>query len=284
MTYPISKIRSDFPILSRKVNNKNFVYLDSASSAQKPNSVIDAESEFYRNKYASVHRSIHTLSNEATILMENIRKKIAIFINASSTNEIIFTKGATEGINLIANSWGRNFMNPGDNIIITEMEHHSNIVPWQILAKEKNLIIRYIPLLPDGNLNISKIPYLVDEKTRLFAITQVSNVLGTLNPLSKIINIIRKNSNALIIIDGAQGIMHQNVDVQNLDCDFYVFSAHKIYGPSYMGVLYGKKELLDSMPPWQGGGSMINTVSLKSDTTFNDIPWKFEAGLSLIHI
>jgi len=277
MTYPIERVRSDFPILAREVNGQPLVYLDSAASAQKPKVVIDAESEFYRHGYAAVHRGIHTLSAEATTRMEDVRAQAARFINAASVDEIIFVKGTTEGINLVANSYGRQFLQAGDNLIITEMEHHSNIVPWQILAAEKQLDIRVIPLLPDGTLDESALPGLIDQRTRLLAITQVSNVLGTVNPLERIIATARA-ANLIVLVDGAQGIMHQQVDVQALDCDFYVFSGHKIYGPSGIGILYGRKQLLDRMPPWEGGGSMIRSVSLSEGTTFLEPPWRFEAG------
>lgn len=278
MTYPIARIRSDFPILARQVNDKPLTYLDSAASAQKPNAVIDCESDYYRQGYAAVHRGIHTLSSEATTRMENVRQQVARFINAASADEIVFVKGATEGINLVANSWGRQHLQPGDNILITEMEHHANIVPWQMLAQEKQLTLRYIPLLPDGTLDVAKLPALIDDRTRLFAVTQVSNVLGTLNPLPELIAKVRAACDAVVVVDGAQGVMHQKVDVQALDCDFYVFSGHKIYGPTGIGILYAKKALLDAMPPWEGGGSMIRTVSLTAGTTFNDAPWRFEAG------
>ncbi|AHF74154.1 Cysteine desulfurase SufS subfamily [Candidatus Sodalis pierantonius str. SOPE] len=278
MTYPIARIRSDFPILARQVNDRPLTYLDSAASAQKPNTVIDCESDYYRQGYAAVHRGIHTLSSEATTRMENVRQQVARFINAALADEIVFVKGTTEGINLVANSWGRHNLRPGDNIVITEMEHHTNIVPWQMLAEEKQLLLRYFPLLPDGTLDIARLPALIDERTRLFAVTQVSNVLGTRNPLPELIAQVRAASDAVVLVDGAQGIMHQKVDVQALDCDFYVFSGHKLYGPSGIGILYAKKALLDAMPPWEGGGSMIRTVSLTEGTTFNDAPWRFEAG------
>ncbi|KYP97482.1 cysteine sulfinate desulfinase [Sodalis-like endosymbiont of Proechinophthirus fluctus] len=278
MTYPIERIRSDFPILARQVNHCQLTYLDSAASAQKPDAVIDCESDYYRQGYATVHRGIHTLSSEATARMENVRKQVARFIHAALADEIVFVKGATEGINLVANSWGRYNLRPGDNIIITEMEHHANIVPWQMLAKEKQLSLRYIPLLPGGTLDVARLPVLIDERTRLFAVTQVSNVLGTRNPLPELIAQVRATSDALVLVDGAQGIIHQKVDVQALDCDFYVFSGHKLYGPTGIGILYAKKALLDAMPPWEGGGSMIRTVSLTEGTTFNDAPWRFEAG------
>lgn len=278
MIYPIARIRSDFPILARQVNDKPLIYLDSAASAQKPNAVIDCESDYYRQGYAAVHRGIHTLSSEATTRMENVRQQVARFIHAASSDEIVFVKGATEGINLVANSWGRQNLQPGDNILITEMEHHANVVPWQMLAEEKQLSLRYISLLPDGTLDVAKLPALIDDRTRLFAVTQVSNVLGTLNPLPELIAKVREACDAVVLVDGAQSVMHQKVDVQAQGCDFYVFSGHKIYGPTGIGILYARKALLDAMPPWEGGGSMIRTVSLTEGTTFNDAPWRFEAG------
>ncbi|TKI05636.1 cysteine desulfurase SufS [Martelella alba] len=278
MSYPIERIRADFPLLAQEVNGQPLVYLDSAASAQKPHVVIDAEGDFYRHGYAAVHRGIHTLSADATARMEGVRAQAAKFIHAASEEEIIFVKGTTEGINLVANSYGRHFLRPGDNLILTEMEHHSNIVPWQIIAEEKRLEIRFLPLLPDGTLDEEKLPSLIDGRTRLLAITQVSNVLGTVNPLERLIARARAETDLVVLVDGAQGIMHQGVDVQALNCDFYTFSGHKIYGPSGIGILYGKKALLDRMPPWEGGGSMIREVSLREGTTFLDAPWRFEAG------
>ncbi|MBX4181155.1 cysteine desulfurase SufS [Sodalis sp. CWE] len=278
MTYPIIQIRSDFPILTQQINKKPLIYLDNASSTQKPNVVINRERDFYRKEYATVHRGVHTLSNTATAHMENVRQKVANFIHATSSKEIVFTKGATESINLVANSWGRHYLKSGDNVIISQMEHHANIVPWQILAKEKKLNLRFLPLLPDGTLNISLLPTLIDERTRLFAVTQASNVLGTVNPLLELIDQIRKSCNAMVLVDGAQAITHKKVDVQALDCDFYVFSGHKIYGPTGIGILYAKEAILESMPPWEGGGSMIRIVSFTEETTFNEVPWRFEAG------
>lgn len=277
MKYPIEKIRSDFPILKKKINNFPLTYLDNAASTQKPNIVIDCINNFYSFKYSSVHRSTHSLSNKLTHIMEKTREQLANFINASSSSEIIFVKGTTEGINLVANSWGYRYLNSGDNIIITMMEHHANIIPWQILANNKKISLRYIPLLPNGKLDLNQLPFLIDNRTRLISITHISNVLGTYNPIKKIISKIRSISEALIFIDGAQCIMHKKIDVQMLDCDFYVFSGHKIYGPSGIGVLYIKKEILNSMIPWEGGGSMINKVKLYG-SNFNDIPWRFEAG------
>ncbi|CUX96701.1 cysteine desulfurase SufS [Candidatus Doolittlea endobia] len=278
MTYPIVRIRSEFPMLARKINDKQLTYLDSAASAQKPNVVIDCESDYYRKGYAAVHRGIHTLSNEATTRMENVRQQVARFIHAASADEIVFVKGATEAINLVANSWGCQYLQSGDNILITEMEHHANIVPWQMLAEKKHLSLRYIPLLPDGTLDIAKLPVLIDDRTRLFAVTQISNVLGTPNLLSKLISEVRTTNDVMVLVDGAQGVMHQKVDVQTLDCDFYVFSGHKLYGQTGIGVLYARKALLDIMPPWEGGGAMIQSVSLTEGTTFNKAPWRFEAG------
>lgn len=278
MTYPINKIRFDFPILSRKIHGHPLTYLDSAASSQNPKVVLDCKINFYRNRYAAVHRGIHTLSSEATNQMENVRVQIAKFINASSSKEIIFVKGTTEGINLVANAWGRKFLKPGDNIILTEMEHHANIVPWQMLSKDKKIEIRFIPILPNGTLDINSLPKLIDDNTRFFSIIHISNVLGTQNPISEIIAKVRTAGNIIVLVDGAQYIMHHKVNVQKLDCDFYVFSGHKMYGPSGTGVLYGKKELLESMPPWQGGGSMIRKVSLTKETTYTDVPWRFEAG------
>ncbi|AGC03641.1 cysteine desulfurase [Candidatus Blochmanniella chromaiodes str. 640] len=275
--YPIEKIRSDFPILNRMINKYPLTYLDSAASAQKPNIVIDSQTHYYRNEYAAVHRGTHTLSTESTNQMETVRLRIANFINASK-EEIVFVKSTTEAINLIANSWGHNFINYGDNIIISEMEHHANIVPWQVLSKHKKIVLHYIPLTPNGTLDISRLSKLINHRTRLLSISHISNVLGTINPLTEIISIARKKSDTLILIDGAQGIVHQLVDVQKLDCDFYVFSGHKIYGPSGTGIMYGKKELLQKMPPWIVGGGIVRNVSLIKDATFIDSPWKFESG------
>ncbi|VFP83291.1 cysteine desulfurase SufS [Candidatus Erwinia haradaeae] len=273
----VARIQAEFPLLSREVNGHRLVYLDSAASAQKPQVVIDAESEFYKNGYAAVHRGIHTLSAEATTQMETIRAQVAHFLNAAHSEEIVFVKGATEAINLVANSWGNSQIHPGDNIIITEMEHHSNIVPWQMLAKRMSAELRFIPLTVSGTLDTTQLSLLMDCRTRLLAVTHVSNVLGTKNPIKEIIYQ-AKLSGVVTLIDGAQGVMHDIVDVQDLDCDFYVFSGHKIYGPSGIGILYGRKSILDLMPPWEGGGSMISTVSLSKGTTYAPVPWIFEAG------
>jgi len=277
MTFPIAQVRADFPLLSREVNGQLLAYLDSAASAQKPRQVIDRESAFYQQGYAAVHRGIHTLSVEATEAMEAVRGQAAAFINAASEEEIVFVKGSTEAINLVANSYGRHLLAPGDSLIITEMEHHANIVPWQILAQERGLDLRIWRLTPEGTLDQSQLASLIDDTTRFLALTHVSNVLGTVNPVASIIAE-AKAAGLVVLIDGAQAVMHHKVDVQALGCDFYVFSGHKLYGPTGIGILYGKKALLDKMPPWEAGGSMIKQVSLTEGTTFLQAPWRFEAG------
>ncbi|MFI8416450.1 cysteine desulfurase SufS [Serratia sp. NPDC078593] len=277
MSFPIERVRADFPLLAREINGQPLAYLDSAASAQKPNAVIDREMAFYRHDYAAVHRGIHALSSEATQQMEAVRAQVARFLNAASAEEIVFVKGTTEGINLVANSYGRHLLQPGDSIIITEMEHHANIVPWQMLAQAHDVTLRVWPLQADGTLDKAQLPELIDSSTKLLALTQISNVLGTVNPLGEIIALAHA-AGVKVLVDGAQAVMHQRVDVQALDCDFYLFSAHKLYGPSGIGVLYGKQALLQQMPPWEGGGAMIQQVSLSSGTTFAEPPWRFEAG------
>ncbi|ANI29388.1 cysteine sulfinate desulfinase [Yersinia entomophaga] len=277
MSYPLERIRADFPLLAREVNGQPLAYLDSAASAQKPNAVIERELEFYRSGYAAVHRGIHTLSAEATQAMEQVRCQAAEFIHANSPDEIVFVKGTTEAINLVANSYGRHFLKAGDSIIITEMEHHANIVPWQMLAQERGIEIRVWPITASGELDLSVLPHLIDDTTRLLAMTHVSNVLGTVNPIEQIVAT-AKAAGLLVLVDGAQAVMHQAVDVQKLGCDFYAFSGHKLYGPTGIGILYGKSELLQQMPPWEGGGAMIKTVSLTEGTTYADAPGRFEAG------
>ncbi|MCS2171364.1 cysteine desulfurase SufS [Scandinavium sp. TWS1a] len=277
MTFSIERVRADFPLLTREVNGQPLAYLDSAASAQKPNAVIDAEAEFYRHGYAAVHRGIHTLSAEATTRMEQVRQQAATFLNARSAEELVFVRGTTEGINLVANSWGDSHVAQGDNIVISQMEHHANIVPWQMLCTRVGAELRVIPLNADGTLQLDVIPGLFDERTKLLAVTQVSNVLGTENPVKALTDLAHQHG-AKVLIDGAQAVMHHAVDVQNLDCDFYVFSAHKLYGPTGIGVLYAKDEILQDMPPWEGGGSMIATVSLTEGTTWAKAPWRFEAG------
>ncbi len=277
MTFSVDQVRAQFPILGREVNGQPLAYLDSAASAQRPNAVIDAEAEFYRRGYAAVHRGIHTLSAEATSQMEQVREQAAAFINARSAEEIVFTRGTTEAINLVANSWGSSNVGRGDNIIVSQMEHHANIVPWQMLCQRSGAELRFIPLNQDGTLQLEALPGLIDDNTRLLAITQVSNVLGTENPVKEMAAIAHRRG-VKVLVDGAQAIMHHAVDVQDLDCDFYAYSAHKLYGPTGIGVLYARAEILQDMPPWEGGGSMIATVSLTEGTTWNKAPWRFEAG------
>nr|WP_024967933.1 cysteine desulfurase SufS [Pantoea sp. IMH] len=277
MSFDLARVRAEFPILAREVNGQPLAYLDSAASAQKPHSVINAESHFYEHGYAAVHRGIHTMSAEATTDMENVRSQAARFLNAASPEEIVFVKGTTEGINLVASSWGGSQLQAGDNILITEMEHHANIVPWQMVAQRTGAEVRFIPLAENGELDLSTLPSLIDSRTRLLAVTHVSNVLGTINPVKELVAQ-AKAAGVVTLIDGAQAVMHQKVDVQDLDCDFYLFSGHKIYGPAGIGILYGRKALLDEMPPWEGGGAMISTVSLTSPTTYAAAPWRFEAG------
>lgn len=277
MNFDLERVRADFPILKREVNGHPLAYLDSAASAQRPLAVINAESHFYQHGYAAVHRGIHTLSAQATTDMENVRHQAARFLNAASPEEIVFVKGTTEGINLVASSWGGSQLQPGDNIIITAMEHHANIVPWQMVAERTGASVRVLELTENGELALDQLSTLIDSRTRLLAVTHVSNVLGTVNPVKAIVAQ-AKAAGVVTLIDGAQAVMHQKVDVQDIDCDFYVFSGHKLYGPTGIGVLYGRKALLDVMPPWEGGGSMIDMVSLPTGTTFGKAPWRFEAG------
>ena len=272
----IQKIRTDFPILNEKIRGKQLVYLDNGASTQKPQVVIDAESYYYEHQYANIHRGVHYLSQVGTDLYENVRKQVQQFVNAKHEHEIIFTKGTTNAINLVAYTFGRKFINEGDEILITEMEHHSNIVPWQMLCEEKKCILKYIPLQADGSINLEDAEKLITPKTKLVSVVYVSNALGTINPIKELIAIAHKNG-AKILIDAAQAIQHFTIDVQALDCDFFVFSGHKIYGPTGTGILYGKDDILNQMPPYEGGGDMIKTVSF-SGTTFNDLPFKFEAG------
>ncbi|WP_031522427.1 cysteine desulfurase SufS [Siccibacter colletis] len=277
MTFSVAQVRADFPVLAREVNGQPLAYLDSAASAQKPNQVIDAELGLYRTGYAAVHRGIHTLSADATTQMENVRTLAARFLNARSHEDLVFVRGTTEGINLVANTWGVSNVGAGDNIIVTTMEHHANIVPWQMLCQRVGAELRVIPLNDDGTLNLEVLPSLIDERTRLLAVSHVSNVLGVENPVRDIITTAHA-AGVKVLVDGAQAVMHHAVDVQALDCDFYLFSAHKLYGPTGIGVLYVRGDILNAMPPWEGGGSMIGTVSLTEGTTWNAAPWRFEAG------
>lgn len=272
----VNKIREDFPILARKIYGKPLIYLDNGATTQKPKCVVDKLAELYYTVNANVHRGVHHLSQEATELTEGTRRKIQSFINAKHDREIIFTKGTTESINLIASSFCRAFCEEGDEIIVSAMEHHANIVPWQIQGDISGVKLRVIPINDKGELIIEEFEKLISSKTRLVSVTHVSNVLGTINPVEEIIEIAHKN-NIPVLLDAAQSIQHIPIDVQKLDCDFLAFSSHKIYGPTGVGVLYGKEEWLNKMPPYQGGGEMIGHVSF-SGTTFNELPFKFEAG------
>ena len=272
----LNKIREDFPILSRTVYNRPLVYLDNGATTQKPRCVVDAITDEYYSVNANVHRGVHFLSQQATELHEASRETVRRFINARSTNEIVFTRGTTESINLLAYSFGEAMMKEGDEVIISTMEHHSNIVPWQLLAERKGIRLRVIPITDEGELIMDEYERLFTEKTRLVSVMHVSNVLGTVNPVRRIIDIAHSHG-VPVLIDGAQSTPHFAVDMQELDCDFFAFSGHKIYGPTGVGVLYGKEEWLDRLPPYQGGGEMIKNVSFEK-TTFNELPYKFEAG------
>lgn len=274
--YDIQKIREDFPILSRTVYGKPLIYLDNGATTQKPKCVVDAIVDEYYSVNANVHRGVHFLSQQATNLHEASRETVRKFINARSTSEIIFTRGTTESINLLASSFTDAFMKEGDEVIVSVMEHHSNIVSWQIQALRKGIVLKVIPMNDRGELLIEEYEKLFTPRTKLVSVAHVSNVLGTINPVKQIASIAHAH-NVPVLIDGAQGIPHMKVDVQDIDADFYVFSAHKIYGPTGIGVLYGKEDLLDKMPPYQGGGEMIKNVSFEG-TTFNELPFKFEAG------
>lgn len=271
----LEKIRAEFPILGRKVNGRTMVYLDNAATSQTPQSVVRGIVDAYTNVKANVHRGVHTLSQEATAAMEATRERVRRFINADSTDEIIFTRGTTEAINLVASSFGE-LLQPGDEIILTVMEHHSNIVPWQLMAARRGVEIKVVPILPDGSLDMEVYESLFSERTRLVAVCHVSNVLGTVNPVREMARTAHARG-ARILIDGAQAAPHMKIDVRDLDADFYAFSAHKMYGPTGVGILYGRRELLESMPPYQGGGEMIGHVSFRG-TTWAELPYKFEAG------
>ena len=279
-TYDIEKIRSDFPILGTEVHGQPFAFLDSAASAQKPRQVIDAISAVYDSGYANVHRGAYQLSEVVTDNYEGARDKVQEFLNAEYRGEIIFTRNATEAINLVAGSYARSKLNYGDEIIITEMEHHSNIVPWQLLKAEKDLVLKVVPITDAGELRMDVFEKLLSRRTKLVSVPHISNVLGTVLPVKRIIELAH-SAGAAVLIDGCQAVMHESVDVQSLDCDFYAFSGHKLYGPSGIGVLYGKKELLDAMPPYMGGGDMINTVTFE-ESTWAELPAKFEAGTPAI--
>ncbi|OFX46407.1 MAG: cysteine sulfinate desulfinase [Bacteroidetes bacterium GWA2_30_7] len=276
MNFDINKIRADFPILSRKVNNLPLVYFDNGATTQKPQAVIDKIVEIYTKYNSNIHRGVHYLSNYTSEAYENSRKVVQSFINAKYSHEVVFTSGATGSINSIANSMCQNYIKPDDEIIISELEHHSNIVSWQVQFSGKGVNLKVLPVNDFGELMLEKLPELISEKTKLISITHVSNTLGTINPIKEIIAIAHQH-NIPVLIDGAQAVQHTKVDVQDLDCDFYVFSGHKIYAPTGIGVLYGKEKWLDKLPPYQGGGDMITSVSFEK-TIFNRLPFKFEAG------
>jgi cysteine desulfurase/selenocysteine lyase len=271
-----SIIRNDFPILSRKVNNKPLIYLDSAATAQKPQVVIDAVDNYYKFQNANIHRGVHTLSQEITIAYEEARATVKKHLNAAHAHEIIFTKGTTDSINLVAYSFGKKYVNEGDEILISSMEHHSNILPWQQLCEDKGAKLKVIPINNEGEIDLKEFKILLSPKTKIVAITHVSNTLGTINPIKELITLAHQQ-NIAVLVDGAQAVPHLLVDVVDLDADFYCFSAHKLFGPTGVGVLYGKQKWLDEMPPYQTGGGVIKTVTFEK-TTFADLPLKFEAG------
>ncbi len=272
----IYKIRSDFPVLANKVYGKPLVYFDNAATTQKPELVINAIKEAYTTYYSNIHRGVHALSDISSEKYESAREKVRSFINAGTVEEIIFSAGATASINLVASSFGERYIKSGDEVLISELEHHANIVPWQLMCERKNAHLKVIPINDDGSVRIDEMSRLITDKTKLIAVTQVSNALGVILPVKEIIDKAHEY-NIPVLIDGAQGIQHGHVDVQELDCDFYAFSGHKIYGPTGIGVLYGKKKWLEEMPPYQGGGDMVERVSFEK-TTYNKLPFKFEAG------
>ena len=274
--FDIEKIRSDFPILERKVYDRPLVYLDNAATTQKPRCVVDAMSEEYFSVNANVHRGVHFLSQQATDLHEAARERVARFIGAASSSEIIFTRGTTESLNLVASSFSEAFLREGDEVLLTVMEHHSNIVPWQLVRERKGIVLKVIPINDAGEVDLEAYEKLFTPRTRLVAVTHVSNVLGTVNPVKQTAAVAHAHG-ARILVDGAQSVPHFSVNVQDIDCDFLTFSGHKVYGPTGIGVLYGKEELLDRMPPYQGGGEMISRVTFEH-TTFERLPFKFEAG------
>lgn len=276
MSFDIQKIRNDFPILREKVYEKPLVYLDNGATTQKPDVVIGTMEQLYKKKNSSIHRGIHYLSEEMTEAYEQARDTIRSFINARSTAEIIFTHGATSAINAVAFSFGEKYVNAGDEIVISEMEHHSNLVPWQMLCERKQATLKVIPFNDNGELIIEEYKKLLSDKTRIIAVNHASNSLGTVNPVKEIIRIAHEN-NIPVLVDGAQIVQHGAVDVRDLDCDFFVFSGHKIFGPTGIGVLYGKEKMLEELPPYQGGGDMVDCVTMEK-TTYNELPYKFEAG------
>jgi cysteine desulfurase/selenocysteine lyase len=276
----VERLREDFPILSQRVRGKPLVYLDNAATSQKPRTVIDAVARFYSAENANIHRGVHYLSERATVAYDAVRERVARFVNASSPREIVFTRGTTEGINLVAQSWGRSTLGPGDEILITGMEHHSNIVPWQLVAAQTGATVRAVPITDAGELDLDAFNRLLTDRTRILAVVQLSNALGSINPVRWLVARARERG-VVTLVDGAQSAPHLPVDVQALGCDFFAFSGHKVFGPTGVGVLYGRAELLDRMPPWQGGGDMIETVTLER-STWASPPARFEAGTPMI--
>ncbi|MBS4171213.1 Cysteine desulfurase [Neochlamydia sp. AcF95] len=279
-SFDVEKIRKDFPMLAKTMHGKPLIYFDSSATAQKPQCMIDSIQDFYQNHYSTVHRTIYESSLLATKKYQEAREKVQKLLNASKNEEIIFTRGTTDSINLVAYSFGKAFIKPGDEIILTQIEHHANIVPWQMMCEDRQAVLRFIPLDSQGNLNLAEFAKLLNSKTRLVALTHVSNAIGTINPVQEMIQMAHA-SGSKVLVDGAQAVPHMKVDVQTLDADFYAFSGHKLYGPTGIGILYGKAELLNQMPPYQGGGDMIDKVDWEK-TTYNVLPLKFEAGTPLI--
>jgi cysteine desulfurase / selenocysteine lyase len=274
--YDVERVWRDFPILTREVHGRPLVFLDSAASSQRPNAVIEAVDTYERLHHANVHRGVHQLSQEATAMFEHARERVRGFVNAASTREVIFTRGTTESINLVAQAYARPRLKPGDEILLTALEHHANIVPWQLVAEQTGAVVKAVPMDRRGVVELESVAAAINERTRIVACAQVSNALGTVLPVREITRLAHARG-AVVLLDGAQAVPHQRVDLVSLDCDFYAFSAHKMYGPTGIGVLVGRESLLESMPPWQGGGDMILTVSFEK-TTYNELPFKFEAG------
>lgn len=276
MTFDVAKARADFPILDQEINGKPLVYLDNGATTQKPNAVIDAISHYYRNNNSNVHRGAHTLSDRATGVFEEARETVRSFLNAALTEQIIWTKGTTEAINLVAFSWGLENLSQGDRVLVSQLEHHANIVPWQMVCERTGAKLEPIPVSDDGDIDLSAFAEMLDSTVKFVSVAHVSNSLGTVNPVESIIKMAHEVG-ALVMIDGAQAVAHWDIDVQSLDCDFYAFSGHKIYGPTGIGALYGKKDVLEAMTPFMGGGEMIETVTFEK-TTYNTLPYKFEPG------
>lgn len=276
-TFEVERVRRDFPVLQERIRGKELVYLDNAATTQKPLTVDYALQHYYTRENANIHRGVHLLSQQATFSYERARGRVGQFLNAAESGEIVFLRGATEGVNLVAHGYGRQHVGLGDEVIVSQMEHHSNIVPWQVLCEEKGATLRVVPINVEGELILEEYESLLNERTKIVAITHASNALGTVNPVREITDMAHKWG-AVVLIDGAQGVPHMSVDVRAIDCDFYVFSGHKLFAPTGIGVLYGKKDLLDAMPPWETGGGMIQRVSFERGTTYADVPMRFEAG------